>query len=129
MEVGFIEVLGLAVIPYYLSIRDFLNLWPISFDPWSYVIYIGLGYPCIHVVSTKFALFCHYIALFQTILLQYQSLWRLLNLIFISLPSLLWRGEKLYLHRVYSMVFLQLPYLVIYHIFNLINYYVGECHN
>ena len=52
----FSEVIGLAGIPYSISIRYFLNLWPINSDPWSYVIFIGLGYLQIHVISTKFAI-------------------------------------------------------------------------
>ena len=53
---GFPNVLGLAVIPYSYSIRDFLNLGPINSDPWSYLISIGLGYLDSHVVSTKFVI-------------------------------------------------------------------------
>ena len=49
-------MLGWAVIPYYLSIRDFMNSQPINSDPWSYVIYIGLGYLDNHVVSTKLSI-------------------------------------------------------------------------
>ena len=54
---GFPEVLGLTAIPYSISIRDFMNPISINFDPWSYVIYIGLGYLDIHVVLTKFSIF------------------------------------------------------------------------
>ena len=54
LELGFPEVLGLAVIPYYFPIRDFLNSWPINYYPWSYMISIGLGYLVNHVVYTKF---------------------------------------------------------------------------
>ena len=53
---GFPEVLGLAVIPYSVSIRDFLNSLPINSFPWLYVISIGLGYPYSHLVSTKFSI-------------------------------------------------------------------------
>ena len=52
----FSEVLVLAVIPYYSSIKDFLNSETINYSPWSYVIYIGLSYLDSHVVSTKFAI-------------------------------------------------------------------------
>ena len=53
-EVGFPEVLGLTIILYYISIRGFMNSWPINSDPWSYVISIGLGYLDTRVVSSKF---------------------------------------------------------------------------
>ena len=56
LEVGFPEVLGLAVIPYYLSIVDLLNSWPTNSDPWSCMIFIGLGYLDNHIVSTKVAI-------------------------------------------------------------------------
>ena len=46
-------MLGLEVIPYHLSIRDFLNSWPINYDIWYYVISIGLGYIVNHVVSNN----------------------------------------------------------------------------
>ena len=70
---GFPKVLGLEVIPYSVLIRYFLNLWPINSDPWSYVIYIGLGYLDINVVSTNFAIdiaLLSLYSLFKTILLQ-----------------------------------------------------------
>ena len=35
LEVRFTEVLGLDTIPYTVSIRYFLNSWPISSDTWS----------------------------------------------------------------------------------------------
>ena len=56
LDMGFAEVLGLAVIPYYVSIRDFMNSWPINYDPWLYFIYIGLGYLDNHIVSTNFVI-------------------------------------------------------------------------
>ena len=56
LEVGFSKVLGLAVIPYYFSVEDFPNSWLIYYDPWSYVISVGLRYLVNHVVSTKFAI-------------------------------------------------------------------------
>ena len=56
LDMGFSEVIGLTVIPYYISIRDFLNLWLINSFPWSYLISIGIGYLDSHVVSTKFAI-------------------------------------------------------------------------
>ena len=73
LEVGFTELLGLVVIPYYVSIRYFLNSCQINPDPCSYLISIGLGCLDSHVVSTKFAncyWFYHYIVLFQNTLLQ-----------------------------------------------------------
>ena len=53
---GFTKVLGLTIIPYSISIRYFLNSWPINYFPWSYVISIGLGYLDSHVVSTKLSI-------------------------------------------------------------------------
>ena len=50
-------MLGLAVIPYYISIRNFLNSWPINYDRWSYMISIGLGYLDSQVVLTKFVIY------------------------------------------------------------------------
>ena len=61
-------MIGLAVIPYSVSLRDFMNSRPINSKPWSYVISIGLGYLVNHVVSTKFPV---YIAL----LLSYCAIW------------------------------------------------------
>ena len=49
-------MISLSVIPYSFSIGDFLILLPINYDPWSYVIYIGLGYLVNYVVSTKFTI-------------------------------------------------------------------------
>ena len=54
--VGLPGELGLAVIPDYLSIRSFLNSWPINSYHWSYVISIGQGCLVIHIGSTKFAI-------------------------------------------------------------------------
>ena len=56
LDMRFTEVLGLAVIPYSSSDRYFLNSRPINYFPWSYVIYISLGYLDRHIVSTKFAI-------------------------------------------------------------------------
>ena len=49
-------MLGLAVIPYYSSIRNFLNSRPMNSDAWSYVISIGLWYLVNHLVTTKFTI-------------------------------------------------------------------------
>ena len=57
LDIGFPEVLGLAVITYYVSIRDFMNSWPTNSFTWSYVISIGLGYLDSHVVSIKFTIY------------------------------------------------------------------------
>ena len=46
-ELVFPIVLGLSVI---------LNLLPINFDPWAYVISIGLGYLDRHAIPTKFVI-------------------------------------------------------------------------
>ena len=63
LDMGFSEVLDLAVIPYSVLIRHFLNSRPINSYPWSYMISIGLGYLDSHVVSTKFVI---YIALLSS---------------------------------------------------------------
>ena len=132
LDMGFPEVLGLAVISHYSSIRDFLKPWPINSVPWSYLVSIGLGYLDSHVVSNKFAIyiyFYHHIELFQTILLQDWSSKRLLDVIFLSWKISLWSGVLLYLHIFYSVVFLQLTELVIYNIFYLVVLCIGKCHN
>ena len=67
LEVRFPEVLGLAVILYSYSIRDFLDSLPINSDPWSYIISIGIGYLINHIVSTKFTI---YIAIFSSYLID-----------------------------------------------------------
>ena len=56
LDMGFPKVPGLAVIPYSISVRYFMNSWLINSFPWSYIIYIGLGYLDSHIVSTKFAI-------------------------------------------------------------------------
>ena len=56
LDMGSPKVIDLETIPYYVSVRDVLNLQPIDSDPWSYVISIGIGYLYSHVVSTKFAI-------------------------------------------------------------------------
>ena len=73
----FPEVLGLAVIPYYFSIRDFLNSLLINSDPCSYVISVGLGYLVNHLVSTDFAID---IALLSSycIILNYHVTWSII---------------------------------------------------
>ena len=43
------DVIGLALIPYYFSVQDFLNLWPLNSCYLSYIIYI-----C-HLLLNKFA--------------------------------------------------------------------------
>ena len=55
-DMGFPKVLGLEVIPYSVSIRDFLNLRPINYDPWSSIISMDLGYMDSHTVSNKFTI-------------------------------------------------------------------------
>ena len=49
-------MLGLKVIPYSISIRDFLKSRPMNYDPWSYMISVGLGYLFNKIVSTKFTI-------------------------------------------------------------------------
>ena len=54
LEVGIPKVIVLEVIPYSFSIRDFMNSWTMTSNPWSYVISIGIGYLVNHIVSIKF---------------------------------------------------------------------------
>ena len=68
LEVGLSEVIGLAVIPYYLTIWYFMNSWLIKSDPWSYMISIGLGYLVNHVVSNKFAIYIALLTSYYVIL-------------------------------------------------------------
>ena len=42
LKVGFLEVLGLAAIPCFFTIRGSLNSQPMNYDPFSYMISIGL---------------------------------------------------------------------------------------
>ena len=56
LEVGSLNELGLALIPYYFSIKDFMESRPINCNTWSYVIYVGQGYLVNHIVFTKFAM-------------------------------------------------------------------------
>ena len=56
LEMGFPKSLGLEVILYSYSIRDFPNSRPINYSPWSNLMYIGLGYLDSHKVSTKLAI-------------------------------------------------------------------------
>ena len=49
-------MLGLKVIQYSISIRDFLKSQPMNYDPWSYMISVGLGYLFNKIVSTKFTI-------------------------------------------------------------------------
>ena len=63
-EVGFNKVIGLVVIPHSISIRDLLNSWPINYDPWSYMVSIGLGYPDINIVSTKLTIYTTLLSLY-----------------------------------------------------------------
>ena len=52
----FIKVLGLKVILYSISVRYFLNSWPVNYLSWSYMISIGIGYLDSHVISTKWVI-------------------------------------------------------------------------
>ena len=49
-------MIGLAVIPYSLSIRYLLNSLPMNSDHCKYVISIGIRYLDSHIVSTKLAI-------------------------------------------------------------------------
>ena len=67
LDMGFPKVLGLAVILYSVSIRDFLNSGPINYFPWSYVISIGVDYLYSHVVSTKSEIIISLLSSYSTI--------------------------------------------------------------
>ena len=56
LDMEFPKVLGLAFILYSVSIKDFMNSWPMNSDPWLYMISIGLGYLDSYIFSTKFAI-------------------------------------------------------------------------
>ena len=108
MDMGFTEVLGLTVIPYSSSIRDLIKLWPINPDHWSCVIYIGLGYLDIHVVSTNFTIdmdfYSSYCAI-KTHPVTGSIIVTGFICKFISFPFFLWRRVLLDLHRFYIMLF------------------------
>ena len=57
LKVLITKVLVLAVIPYYFSIKGFMNSLPIDYDLWSYMISVGLAYIFNHVVSTNFVIY------------------------------------------------------------------------
>ena len=50
-------MIGLEIIPYYSSIRHFMSSCLMHFDPWSYVISVGLVYIFNHIVSTQFTIY------------------------------------------------------------------------
>ena len=120
LDMGFTEVIGLAVISYSISIRDFMNSWPINFFLWSYMISIGLEYPDIHVASNKFAIYIALLSLYcaisnHPVTISITVTYFRCN--FLSYPLFVWHIVLLDPHRVYYMVFTRLTYLVIYHIF------------
>ena len=109
LEVGFLEVLVLAVIPYSFSIGYFLNSWPISYDPWSYMISIGLGYLVNHVVSTMFVIDNTIWSLYCVILNHHVTgsiMVKSFRLSFLSLTFFLLIRILLDIHRVCSIVLL-----------------------
>ena len=67
LDMGFPKVIGLAVILYSYSIKDFMSSWSINSFPWSWVISIGLGYLESHAVSTKFAIYMALLSLYCAI--------------------------------------------------------------
>ena len=110
-EVGFPEVIGLAFIPYYSSIRDFLNSLPIHSDPWSYLVFIGIGYLDIRIVSTKFAIDISLVSLYYVISNHHVTVLIIITAFiwkFLSITFYLKSKDQLDPHRVYSMVFTQL---------------------
>ena len=116
---GFTKVLGLAVSPYSVSIMDFLNSWPINYDPWSYVISIFLGYPLNHIISTKFAIdvalllsYCVISNRPVTVPIMVTGL----GLSFLSFPLFLLHRGLLHIHKVCSVLFTNTPLLVVYHL-------------
>ena len=68
LEDGFPDVLDLANISYYLSIRDILNSRTMNSDTFSYIIYVRLGYLVNHVVSSKFVVLIAHLFLYSIIL-------------------------------------------------------------
>ena len=61
-------MLGLVVILHYVPIGYLLISLPINYDPWSYMISIGLVYLVNHVVSTEFAIDIAVLSLYCVIL-------------------------------------------------------------
>ena len=112
LEVGFPKLIGLAVILYSVSIRYSLNSWPINYDPWSYMIFICLGYLVNHVVSTKFAIDIAILLSYFVIsnypvtgsIMVTASIFK-----FYFCNFFFWCMGLLYLHRFCSMVFPHIP--------------------
>ena len=61
-------MLGLANITYYYSIIDLMNKRKISYDNWSFVISVGLGYLSNNLVPTKFVIDITRLFLYRVIL-------------------------------------------------------------
>ena len=67
LEGVFLNVIGLAFIPYSSFIKGFLKSWSInSYHP-PYVIYVFQGCLVIHTVSTKFTIFFGYLYIYFVI--------------------------------------------------------------
>ena len=129
---GFPKVIGLAVILYSYSIKDFLSSWSINSFPWSWVFSIGLGYLESHVVSTKFAIYMALLSLYCAI-----SNHHIIGSIIVThfksefylLPFLPMIQGTIISTQVLFHNFPQLNYLVVHHIFYLIVLNVDKCHN
>ena len=64
---GFATVAHLALIPYSFLIGPFLNTWPWTSFPRSYVIILELGYLHTHFCYTRFDIVSAYLSLYRTI--------------------------------------------------------------
>ena len=66
LDMVFTKVISLAVILYSYLISDILDLLPIYYFPWSYIISIGLGYLYSHAVSNNFAIVINILSSYHT---------------------------------------------------------------
>ena len=115
LDMGFPEVSDVTIILHSYWIMDLLNSWSITSDTWWCVTYIGAGYLDIHVVSTKSAI--NIVILLLYYVLSNHSVTKSITVMyfkfnFIYPPLYVWQRAKLYLPRVYPIVFSQLPYRV-----------------
>ena len=111
LEVLFPDVIGLDNIPYSVSIRDFMNSWPMNSDTWSYLIYVGLRYLTNHVVSTNFAIYITYLSLCCVIFIHPVTRYIMVTSLrfkFSFFTFFVWLSYLLYPHIVCSTVFPQL---------------------
>ena len=133
LELGFSKVLGLEVILYSVSIRDFMKLWLINYDPWSCMIYIGLEYLDIHVFSTKFAIYLSLLSLYCAIS-NPPVTWSIIVTDFkckfpFCLFLLVTQGLIIYTQSLFHGIYSDNVLLAIHHILYLIVFYVFKCPN